>query len=66
MGQVRCASCVFHSRLFRVGVFDYVLPFPFAVVALTCVKSDTEAGTGKNPGNPDQKGGHGLEKLKNN
>lgn len=42
-----------HRRLFRVGVskkvFDYFLPFPFAVVALTCVKSGTEGGTGKNP-----------------
>lgn len=27
----------------------------FAVVALTCVKSDTGAGTGKNPGSPNQK-----------
>lgn len=59
-----------HRRLFRVGVskkaFDYFLPFPFAVMALTCVKSGTEGGAGKNPGSPSQKGGHGLEKPQNN
>lgn len=43
-----------------VGLFS---PLPFAVVALSCVKSDTGA---KKPGSPNQKGGHGLEKPKNN